>query len=147
VENQPDPSAEALSVPQMEYDIREAGKQQLVVVQSPVLEDVVAALAALDQQSRTALTLIDGTGEYISVGGGRGQYHVYVGAFDHDDRVILQPPTPHSADAAGPVELVNDGSVHRYPARDVVDRDTATAALTEFHRSGRPHLDLNWRSA
>ncbi|WP_203713240.1 Imm1 family immunity protein [Asanoa siamensis] len=120
----------------MEYDVNEAGQRQLIVVQSPTLDDVVSALDALDRASRTTLTLIDGSGAYLSVGGGDGLYHVYLGAFDHDDRVILQ--------SAGTGELEHDG--HRYSAPDVVDRDTARAALSEFHRTGRPDLGLAWRA-
>jgi hypothetical protein len=127
----------------MEYDLYEAGRRQLVVIQSPTLEDVVVALEALDQQSRTALNLIDGTGAYISVAGGHGDYHVCIGAFDHDDVVILQSPTPA---AAGTVDIAHDGDDHRYAANDVVDGAAALAALTEFHRTGRPDLNLTWRA-
>jgi hypothetical protein len=142
---QADPAGQSLTRPQMEYDVLSAGKKQLVVVQSPTLDDVINVLESLDQQSHTAMTLIDDSGAYISVGGGSGQYHVYVGALDHDDRVILQSPEPEP-DAPGQVRLVNDGRTERYPAHDVVDRDAVRAALTEFHRGGRPSLGLSWRA-
>ncbi|MEV0720746.1 Imm1 family immunity protein [Asanoa sp. NPDC050611] len=126
----------------MEYDLYDAGRRQLVVIQSPTIEDVVVALDALDQQRHTGLNLIDGTGAYISVVGGSGRYHVYVGAFDHDDRVILQTATAGPAE----VDIFHDGEDYQYAANDVVDRDAALAALTEFHRSGRPDLGLTWRA-
>jgi hypothetical protein len=143
---QPDPSGQSLTRPQLEYDVHEPAGRQLIVVQSPTLDDVVGALEGLDQQSRTSMTLIDGTGAYISVGGGGGRYHVYVGAFDHDDRVILQSPPTDRPGAPDPVDIVNDGHTNRYASHDVVDRETARAALTEFHHSGRPHLGLTWRT-
>ncbi|MEV4539758.1 Imm1 family immunity protein [Asanoa sp. NPDC049518] len=139
---EPDPSGKSLVTPQLEYDVDGAGGRQLVVVQSPTLDDVVSALDALDQRSRTAMTLIDGTGAFISVGGGIGRYHVYIAAFDHDDRAVLQAPDVSDT----PVEIVNDGQAHRYAQSDIVDRTLALAALKEFCHSGRPDLSLTWRT-
>lgn len=130
----------------MEYHVYEAGRHQLVVVQSPTLDDVVEALEALDQRSRTTMTFIHGTGAYISVDGGGGHYHVYLGSFDHEDRIILQSPSSGGPMAPDLVDIVNDGHTNRYAAQDVVDLETARAALSEFHASGRPHLGLTWRT-
>jgi len=131
----------------MEYDVlHEAGGRQLIVVQSPTLDDVMGALEALDQESRTALTLIDGAGAYISVSGGRGRFHVYIGAFDHEDRVILQSPASSEPEAPAPVAIVSDGQATSHAPHEVVDHDTAREALTEFHRTGRPHLGLTWQT-
>lgn len=143
---QPDPSGESLTRPQLEYDVHEADRHQLIVVQSPTLNDIVKTLEALDQHSRTTMTLIDGTGAYIRVGGGRGRYHVHVGSFDHEDRVILQSPTSSRPQAPELVDIVNEGHTNRYATHDVVDQETARAALAEFHHSGRPHLGLTWRT-
>jgi hypothetical protein len=44
-----------------------------------------------------------------------------------------------------PVELSVNGRRTTFPARDVVDFGRATAAITEFLRSGRPHPGLAWR--
>jgi hypothetical protein len=137
-----DPAATPTGL-RMEYDEREPGPTQSVVVVSPTTDDVAAALRSLDQSRRTEVTLEDATGAYITVGGGLGVYHVYIGAVDHEDRVILQRPGPPGD---GPTALVMDGQRQHYAAQDVVDQDTALAALAEFMESGRPHPDLSWRA-
>ena len=109
---------------------------------APSLDDVAEALASLDQSRHTELTVIDSSGSYIAVGGGRGHYHVYLGAYDHDDRIILQNPDAADGDE---IDLVVYGRSARYAARDVVDLDAAADAVREFLRSGRPHPDLTWR--
>ena len=126
----------------MEIDIRGGEHALLSVNASPTLDDIAEALASLDQSRHTELTVIDGSGAYIAVGGGRGRYHVYMGAHDHDDRIILQ----NTATAAGEeIDLVVYGRLGQYDARDVVDLDAAAEAVREFLRSGRPHPDLTWR--
>lgn len=113
------------------------------IVAAPGLDDVTAALGSLDQRRHTELTLLDGSGAYLTVGGGRGRYHVYMGSYDHDDRIVAQDV----AAGAGPVDLVVDGRSGRYPAHDVVDLATALLAAEEFLRSGRPHTGVTWRTA
>ena len=140
-----DPAATPATGLRMEYDVREPGRTQSVVVVSPTTDDVAAALRSLDQSRRTDVTLEDATGAYITVGGGLGAYHVYIGAVDHEDRVILQRTGP-TGDADGPTALVMDGHRQHYAAQDVVDQDTALTALAEFMESGRPHPDLPWRA-
>jgi hypothetical protein len=113
----------------------------VTIVAAPGADDVAAALGSLDQRRHTELTLLDGSGAYLAVGGGAGRYHVAMGSYDHDDRIVAWDP------AAGDdlVELVVDGRRGRYPAHDVVDLATATLAVEEFLRSGRPHPALTWR--
>jgi hypothetical protein len=88
------------------------------------------------------MTLIDGSGAYITVGGGRGRYHVFIGAFGHDDRIVLQAINTDEAYE----DLVVDGRLQRYAARDIVGLDAAAEAVLEFARSGRPHPELTWRA-
>ena len=117
--------------------------RKLSIVAAPSLDDVAEALASLDQSRHTELTVIDGSGSYIAVGGGRGRYHVYTGAYDHDDRIILQNPGAADGDE---IDLVVYGRAGRYAARDIVDLDAAADAVREFLRSGRPHPDHTWRA-
>jgi hypothetical protein len=128
----------------LEVDRRDGDDAAVSMVAAPGLDDVLAAIASLDQRRHTEMTVVDGSGAYLTVGGGRGRYHVYMGAYDHDDRIVLQ--NAEAVDGAYE-ELVVDGRLTRYAAGDVVDLDTVTTAVLEFHRSGRPHSDLRWRSA
>ena len=115
---------------------------ELSIVAAPSLDDVAEALASLDQTRHTELTVIDGSGSYIAVGGGGGRYHVYLGANDHDDRIVLQNPGAADGDE---IDLVVYGRTGRYGARDVVDLDAAADAVRELLRSGRPHPDHTGR--
>ncbi|MDG4825381.1 Imm1 family immunity protein [Asanoa sp. WMMD1127] len=125
--------------------MREPGPTQSVVIASPAIEDVVAALRALDQRRHTELTVEDTAGAYIAVGGGLGVFHVYVGALDHEDRVVLQRPRA-GGEGSAPVELMVDGRSRSFAPEDVVDEETALAAVREFMAAGRPHPDLEWRT-
>ena len=125
----------------LEIDVRQGDRTEISVVGSPSFDDVAEALASLDQSKHTELTVIDGSGAYIAVGGGRGHYHVYMGAYDHDDRIVLQ----NRGAADGEIDLVVYGRSGRYAARDVVDLNAAADAVREFLRSGRPHPDHTWR--
>jgi hypothetical protein len=87
----------------LEFDERESEQSVTRVVASPSLNDVVEALESLDQEHHTELTVVDGSGAYITVGGGRGRYHVYMSAYDHDDRIVAQDP---AAADSGETELV-----------------------------------------
>jgi hypothetical protein len=125
----------------LEVDVREGDRAEASIVAAPSIDDVVAALGSLDQGRHTEMTVVDGSGAYITVGGGSGRYHVYMGAYDHEDRIVLQNTAGDDAEE----ELVVDGRPTRYAAREVVDLDAATLAVREFLRSGRPHPDLTWR--
>ena len=126
----------------LEADIRDGDRADLSIIAAPSLDDIAEALGVLDQRTRTEMTLDDGSGAYITVGGGRGRYHVFIGAFDHDEGIVLQAI---NADEAYE-DVVVDGRSQRYAARDIVDLDAAAEAVLEFARSGRPHPDLRWRT-
>ena len=146
IDNPTEPPAEAPGTHagrlRLEIDVRDGDRAEISIVAAPSLDDVAEALASLDQSKHTELTVIDGSGSYIAVGGGRGHYHVYMGAYDHDDRIVLQ--NPGAADG-GEIELVVYGRSGRYAARDVVNLDAAAEAVREFLRSGRPHAGFTWR--
>jgi hypothetical protein len=126
----------------LEIDIRDGDRAEVSIVATPSLDDVAEALASLDQSKHTELTVIDSSGSYLAVGGGRGDYLVYLGAYHHGDRIVLQNPGAADADE---IDLVVYGRPGRYAARDVVNLDAAADAVREFLRSGRPHPDLTWR--
>ena len=146
-DQQTEPDIKPDSGLRLEYDVREPGPTQSVVIASPAVEDVVAALRSLDQRRHTELTVEDTAGAYIAVGGGLGAYHVYIGALDHDDRVVLQRSVSAADDQReAPIELVMDGRSARYEAREVVDQETALTAVRGFMETSRPHPDLPWRT-
>lgn len=126
----------------LEADVRDGDLADLSIIATPSLDDIAEALGVLDQRTRTEMTLIDGSGAYITVGGGRGRYHVFIGAFDHDGRIVLQAINTDEAYE----DLVVHGRPQRYAARDIVGLDAAAEAVLEFTRSGRPHPDLAWRA-
>lgn len=139
------PSAERGGELRLDYDVREDGHSQSVVVAVPTWADIITALRSLDQDRHTEMTVCDDSGAYVTVGGGRGDYHVYIGAVDHEDRVILQRPAGAEA-GTKPIDLMMDGRLHRLAAHDVVDLDTALRVVEEFMRVGRPDADLLWRT-
>ena len=146
IDNRVEPPTEAPGTQagtlRLEIDIRDGDRAEVSIVATPSLDDIAEALASLDQSRHTELTVIDSSGSYIAVGGGRGHYLVYMGAHDHDDRIVLQNPGAADADE---IELVVYGRPGRYAAHDVVDLDAAADAVHEFVRSGRPHPDRTWR--
>ena len=146
IDNRAEPPTEAPGTQpgtlRLEIDVRDGDRAEVSIVAAPSLDDVAEALASLDQSRHTELTVIDSSGSYIAVGGGRGHYLVYMGAYDHDDRIVLQNPGAADDDE---IDLVVYGRPGRYAARDVVDLDAAADAVREFLRSGRPHPDLTWR--
>jgi hypothetical protein len=125
----------------MELDVRADGRAEAILTAEPSDGDIARGLSVLDQDRHTELALVDENGGYLIVNGGRGRYHVYLGAVAHDDRVVLQ--SPDGSDR--PVELFVSGRRTTFPDRDVVDLGRAAAAITEFLRSGRPHPGLTWR--
>ena len=130
----------------LEFDVREAGGGRSVAIAFPTIDHVMAALRDLDQERHTEVTVGDDTGAYVTVGGGCGFYHVYMGADDHDDRVVLQRPVS-TGSGSEPADVVMDGRLQRFAARDIVDLDSAVEVVAEFIRTGRPSLDLPWRRA
>lgn len=125
----------------MELDVRTEGRAEAVLTAEPSDGDIARGLSVLDQSRHTELVLVDDHGAYLIVSGGRGRYHVHLGAMARDDRLVLQ--CPDGGDA--PVELFVGGRRHTYAARDVVDLGASAAAVSEFLRSGRPHPELTWR--
>jgi hypothetical protein len=141
-EESPEAPGTLVELLRLEADLRDGDRTELSIIAAPSLDDVAKALGVLDQRRHTEMTLIDGGGASITVGGGRGRYHVSISAFDHDDRIVLQ-----ADDAADAYEdVVVDGRPKRYAARDVVALDAAAEAVLEFARSGRPHPDQTWRA-
>jgi immunity protein Imm1 of predicted polymorphic toxin system len=142
-EEEPEAPGTRLGAVRMELDVRDGDRMETSIVAAPTADDVVSALRSLDQRRHTEMCVLDGGGAYIAIGGGGGRYHVYVAAYDHDDRIVLQAPDAGD----GHEDLVVDGRRQRFAARDVVDLDCAAVAVLEFLRSGRPHPDLPWRTA
>jgi hypothetical protein len=127
----------------MELEVRREGGADTAVFDEPADNEVLRAVEALDQRRHTELTLIGEDGSYLAVGGGAGHYHVWMGSFEHDDRIVLQ-----NAEAPfGEERLVVGGHSAVYPAGDVVDLATAADAVREFLFTGLPHPDHAWRSA
>ena len=122
--------------------MRRAGRAEAVITAEPSDGEIAHGLAALDQDRHTELALIDDGGDYLIVAGGRGRYHLYLGAIEHDDRTVLQ--SPEGGD--GTLELFVSGRRSTFPTCEVVGLGLAAVAIREFLHSGRPHPQLTWRT-
>ena len=98
IDNRAEPPTEAPGTQpgtlRLEIDVRDGDRAEVSIVAAPSLDDVAEALASLDQSRHTELTVIDSSGSYIAVGGGRGHYLVYMGAYDQTTGSSCRTPAP-----------------------------------------------------
>lgn len=107
---------------------------------SPSIADVYLAIEALDAQTRTIVSLRGQKGSYLSIGGGRGSYVVYVSTSEGQFWNLLST----RIDDKELIRLNAGGQEGDFSARQVVDKDRALKAAGTFFRSGGLDADLLW---
>jgi len=98
-------------------------------IDNPTDVDLDHAVDRLDAQRYTLLTVCGEGESHLMVGGGGGQYIVYV-TFDNWDFWNLLRSTP----ATGKVMLNAGGQEGDYPARQIVTKEQAVGAARFFLR-------------
>ena len=108
----------------------------------PSLEDIEAAIKALDGKHRTTVTIRGNDDAHLAVGGGtRGQYVVYA-TFDNARFFTLMS----SEQSESKVLLFIGGQEGDYPKSIVVDLPLAVAAAKSFAETGQIDLALQWQN-
>ena len=111
----------------------------------PKWADVASAVHAMDGLTNTSITLgepqegIPVAMPYMAIGGGAGEYFVYV-TFDDTRFYILI----NSEAAQGIGKLVVGGQMGEFPLREIVDEVTVMKAVQTFFESGALNSDLKW---
>jgi hypothetical protein len=114
-------------------------------VEQPTVRDYAApdwatvetAIRKLDQVHHSEVTL--GDEAYISVGGGQGQYSVFI--FTEEERnLILTDPSKSS----GSDVLVSGGQSARIENQRIVDLDTALKAVKAYYQRRQADPSLQW---
>ena len=107
---------------------------------NPGLEDVVAAVRALDAWTATMVALHGAEEAHLAIGGGGGRYVVYV----TDDNEVFLNLINEASEDEGVVLLVVGGQEGEYPSRMVVGLEAAVNAATDYVGTGRPAAGLRW---
>ena len=107
---------------------------------TPTIDDVEQFIEALDAKSRTLVSLYGRDGAYLSLGGGEGQYVVYVSASDE----LLWNLLAEASQRSGIVLLNAGGQEGDFPARQVVDKRQALQAARVFVRTGQLDSSQRW---
>jgi len=108
-------------------------------LQNASIEDLDRALARLDANTYTMVTITGPNEQHLAVGGGNGAYVVYQ-TDDNYDFWNLSNPT--ASDER--VMLNIGGQPGEFRRRQVVDLEIARAAAHEFLKNGRRDPALNW---
>ncbi len=115
-------------------------------VDRPDMEQIEAAIRALDGDKRTVVMLEASDGSYLAIGGGSAAKYVVTGT--HNDFTffnLLASDTSEHADSAQPdIEITAGGQVAKYPARECVDLISALQAARIFATDGIFDPSLNW---
>ncbi|MBN4049981.1 hypothetical protein JYT84_00975 [bacterium AH-315-M10] len=107
---------------------------------NPGLEDVVAAVRALDACTATMVALYGDEEAHLAIGGGGGRYVVYV----TDDNEVFLNLINEASEDEGVVLLFVGGQEGEYPSRMVVGLEAAVNAATDYVETGRPAAGLRW---
>jgi Immunity protein Imm1 len=123
----------------MTTDYWEGVKSKHDTVLSPSWTEIEAAIACLDSETLTMVTL-RGEGEaHLAVGGGGGRYVVYA-TFDNQKFLTLT----RGGEGRSKVSLSIGGQMGEYPEDIVVDGPLALAAAKSFAESGQINDHLHW---
>jgi len=109
-------------------------------VRSPSIPDLEYAITALDASVRTTVCLYGIDGSFLTIGGGGGQYVVYVTTPDEQFWNLLA----EDSDLKGIILINIGGQEGDFPARQVVNEQRALQASRTFFRSGELDSSLRW---
>jgi hypothetical protein len=112
-------------------------KANLRTVTNPSWFDVETAIKYLDAKHKTEVLLESDA--QISVGGGAGQYFVYIFIADERNLILTDLSKPD-----GFVHLIVGGLTGTYPLRNIVDIDLAMRTTKVFYETEQAVSDLTW---
>lgn len=112
------------------------------IVPDPSGADVVRAIKCLDQERWTVATLQDKEKQFV-VGGGKGQYVVYVAEGDLNFFNL----TLSGASAQERIELNIGGQPGGFPANTVVGEEEAIACALTYLKTGGMDERFTWRQS
>lgn len=107
-------------------------------VEPGLIDEVVGRM---DQQRHTETTLEGPDWWFALIGGGSGAYVVSIENQMTGVRFQLIDPLQSEEDL---LEVVTGGQRGRFPARLVVERDSAVRAARHFAETGKPDPGLHW---
>lgn len=108
-------------------------------ITDPTFDVTLNAIDALNAETKTLLSLCAKDDGYLTVGGGNGNYIVYVSTSDEQFWNLL------SSKIDDDVRLINaGGQIGDFPARQVVDHDQVVQAARAYFDDGSLSPMLNW---
>jgi hypothetical protein len=110
------------------------------VIVSPTFDDLRRVIESLDANVKTSVFLEGENGAYLAVGGGSGQYIVYVSPSDQQFWNLIANRTERNEK----ISLVVGGQDGDYAARQVVDKNSAIKAAKRFFLKGELDRSLHW---
>ena len=109
-------------------------------IDAPTIDDLDRIIEALDAKIRTMVSLYGQDGSFLSIGGGEGQYVVYVSLPDEQLWNLLS----NQENRKGVVLLNAGGQEGDFPCRQVVDKPRALRAARTFFIKGQLDTALQW---
>jgi hypothetical protein len=107
-------------------------------IDNPTIDQIEVAIDKLDQKQHTIITLQMDDEKNLTIGGGNGQYVVYLGDGNESFRSLVKGDDVHL------VSVNAGGQQGDYPAKKVVDNKTAKKAATFFSQHALAAPDLQW---
>lgn len=107
---------------------------------SPALDDLYRLINALNAKDRTLVCLGGQHGSHLAIGGGGGQYIVYISDPNQQHWNLIA----ESEDRQAVISLIAGGQDGDYPARQVVDKNSAIKAAASFFLKGERDPSLHW---
>jgi len=109
-------------------------------IAAPSVVDLDRVIDALDAKTRTLVSLYAQDGANLTIGGGAGQYVVYLSTPDEELWNLLAD----DPDRKSTVILTAGGQEGDYPARQVVNKQRARQAGYAFLLTGQMDTSLPW---
>lgn len=131
-----------LEIVRLERDEWDMGRDVGRAIEAPTLDDVQAAIKALDQERHTLLRLVLRDGAYMVVGGGREDFIVYVVV--SDQRAVNLNTECFTFWSDPPVMVVAGGQAGDYETRYVVTLDEVFDAALGFAVVGGLNSRYSW---
>lgn len=107
----------------------------------PTIEDVGQAVRALDAETRTLVSLYGRGGAHLTIGGGAGQYILYVST---SDAQLWNLVADAKEGKSGVVMLNAGGQKGDFPARQVLAQPQVLQAAQAFLQTGALDSSLRW---
>lgn len=111
-------------------------------IEDPTLAGIEAAIQALDQKRHTLIRLILADGAYMAIGGGRGDYVVYVTS--RDQRSVTLNTERFTFRSDPPVRIVVGGQEGEYESRYVATLGEVISAALGFAFVGGLESRHSW---